>query len=221
MVDTTLIILLGSALSIGFIHTLIGPDHYLPFIVMSKARNWTARRTLFVTFVCGLGHVLSSVVIGAIGVGLGIALGSLEAIEGIRGDIASYALIAFGTVYAVWGVWRGRRGHGHVHLHNGKHLDISNARSVTFWTLFLIFVLGPCEPLIPLLMFPAVSHNWYGVALVTAVFGVATITTMILIVYFAIKGLAIVNLRFMERYIHAAAGAIIAASGMAIKLFGI
>lgn len=221
MADTTLLILLGSALSIGFIHTLIGPDHYLPFIVMSKARNWTVRRTLFVTFVCGLGHVLSSVVIGTVGVALGSALGALKTLEGIRGDIASYALIVFGTVYAIWGVWKGRKGHGHVHLHNGQHLDMSNARSVTFWTLFLVFVLGPCEPLIPLLMFPAVSHDWYGVALVTVVFGVATITTMTVIVYLAIKGLANINLRFMERYIHAAAGAIIAFSGMAIRLFGI
>jgi nickel/cobalt exporter len=221
MADTALLILLGSALSIGFIHTLIGPDHYLPFIVMSRARNWTTRRTLFVTFVCGLGHVMSSVLIGTVGVGLGSALGSLRAVEGIRSDIASYALIAFGTVYAVWGLWKGRKGHGHVHLHNGKHLDMSNARSVTFWTLFLIFVLGPCEPLIPLLMFPAVSHNWYGVALVTAVFGVATVGTMTAIVYFAVKGLANINLRFMERYVHAAAGAIIAISGMAIRVFGI
>lgn len=221
MADTALLILLGSALSIGFIHTLIGPDHYLPFIVMSKARNWTTRRTLFVTFVCGLGHVLSSVLIGTVGVGLGSALGSLRAVEGIRGDIASYALIAFGTVYAVWGLWKGRKGHGHVHLHNGRHLDMSNARSVTFWTLFLIFVLGPCEPLIPLLMFPAVSHNWYGVALVTAVFGMATIATMTVVVYIAVIGLANINFRFMERYVHAAAGAIIAISGMAIRFFGI
>jgi len=28
-------VLLATAASLGFIHTLIGPDHYLPFIVMS------------------------------------------------------------------------------------------------------------------------------------------------------------------------------------------
>ncbi len=221
MTEATLIILLGSAISIGFIHTLIGPDHYLPFIVISKARNWTTARTLFITFVCGLGHVLSSVVIGAIGIGLGTALGSLEAIEGIRGDIASYSLIIFGVAYGIWGIWRGRKGHGHLHLHNGRHLDVSNARSVTFWTLFIIFVLGPCEPLIPILMFPAIAHNWHGVALVTTVFGFTTITTMCAIVLIGIKGLATINTRFMEKYIHAMAGGIIAISGMAIKLFGI
>jgi len=221
MTEATLIILLGSAISIGFIHTLIGPDHYLPFIAISKARSWTTARTLLVTFICGLGHVLSSVAIGAVGIGLGTALGNLEAIESIRGDIASYSLIIFGVAYGIWGIWKGRKGHGHIHLHNGKHLDVSNARSVTFWTLFIIFVLGPCEPLIPILMFPAITHNWYGVALVTMVFGIATITTMCAIVLIGIKGLATINTQFMEKYIHAMAGGIIAISGMAIKLFGI
>ena len=28
-----------TAISLGFFHTLLGPDHYLPFIVMSKAKN--------------------------------------------------------------------------------------------------------------------------------------------------------------------------------------
>ena len=97
MSEASSLILLGSALSLGFIHTIIGPDHYLPFIVISKARSWTTTRTLLVTFICGLGHVLSSVAIGAIGIGLGTALGSLEAIESIRGDIASYSLIIFGV----------------------------------------------------------------------------------------------------------------------------
>ena len=31
-------ILIVTAISIGFIHTIIGPDHYLPFIVMGKSK---------------------------------------------------------------------------------------------------------------------------------------------------------------------------------------
>ena len=221
MSETSILILLGSALSIGFIHTVIGPDHYLPFIMISRARNWSTSRTMVVTIFCGMGHVLSSVLIGTIGIAAGSALGKLEAIESLRGDIASYALIGFGAIYGLWGIWRGRKGHGHIHLSGGRHLDATSARSVTFWTLFVIFVLGPCEPLIPLLMFPAVSHSWYVLIMVAGLFSVTTILTMTGMVYAGIKGVTAIKTDFIERYVHAIAGGIIAFSGMAIKLFGL
>lgn len=50
-----LVILTVTAASVGLIHTLIGPDHYLPFIVLAKARNWSVLRTGWITFLCGLG----------------------------------------------------------------------------------------------------------------------------------------------------------------------
>ncbi|MDQ1332320.1 MAG: hypothetical protein QG576_354, partial [Bacteroidota bacterium] len=43
-----------TAISIGFIHTILGPDHYLPFIVLSEAKKWNLRKTMFITFLCGL-----------------------------------------------------------------------------------------------------------------------------------------------------------------------
>ena len=54
-------VLIMSAASLGVIHTLLGPDHYLPFIVLSKARNWSRPRTLWITFISGVGHVSGSV----------------------------------------------------------------------------------------------------------------------------------------------------------------
>jgi nickel/cobalt exporter len=51
--DRSLLVLLGTAATIGFVHTVLGPDHYLPFIVLSKARGWTARKTALVTALAG------------------------------------------------------------------------------------------------------------------------------------------------------------------------
>ncbi len=51
--------LLIASASIGFVHTLFGPDHYLPFIMMSRAQGWTKIKTAWVTFLSGVGHVLS------------------------------------------------------------------------------------------------------------------------------------------------------------------
>ena len=87
--ETSLNVLLASAVSIGFIHTLIGVDHTLPFVVMGRAQSWRLRRTLAVTCLCGLGHVLSSVLLGSLGIGLGVALSRMEWLESSRGELAS------------------------------------------------------------------------------------------------------------------------------------
>ena len=232
-----LVILMGTAAAIGFVHTILGPDHYLPFIAISRARDWTSRRTLLVTLACGVGHVLSSVVLGLVGIGLGVALFKLEAIESFRGDAAAWLLIAFGFTYLVWGLHRAFRGrqhehehshadgrvhaHGHTHLGDHVHVHGSKARGVTPWVLFLIFVFGPCEPLIPILMFPAARGSMVSVALVAGVFGVVTIGTMLSVVMVARLSLSKVRLPGLERFGHALAAATILLCGGAIKFLGL
>jgi len=230
-------ILAATAASIGFIHTITGPDHYLPFIVIGKARNWRLRRTLLVAGLCGLGHVLSSVVLGFLGIGLGIAVGKLEIIEGLRGDLAAWLLISFGLVYAAWGARKAirNRPHTHKHLHaNGTmhdhhhqhhndhtHVHDEKKRGLTPWALFVIFVLGPCEPLIPILMYPAARANTGGLILVTAIFAIVTIATMLGMVYLAQRGMALLPLKKVERYAHVIAGMAIFSSGLAIRFLGL
>lgn len=211
-----IVLLAATAAWIGFLHTLMGPDHYLPFIVMRKARNWSMPRTMIITFLCGLGHVLSSVVLGLIGVAFGLALGKLEAFEAFRGNLAAQALIVFGFTYCVWGIHRVIRNkpHGHDHPHTHQH-------NITPWVLFTIFVLGPCEPLIPLVMYPAAQHSFSGVLLVTGIFALATIGTMMSVVLVSSWGLGFVRLHAAERYSHALAGASICASGLAIHFLGL
>ena len=41
-----------TAISISSIHTMSGPDHYLPFIVLSKSRKWSAFKTYMLTIIC-------------------------------------------------------------------------------------------------------------------------------------------------------------------------
>lgn len=234
--DSSLWILSGTAVFIAFFHTAVGPDHYLPFIVLGKANHWSSRKVAIVAALCGLGHVLSSVVLGAIGVGAGIALRNLELFESFRGEVASYLLIGFGLAYAAWGLRRGIRNRPHTHLHlgpdgrkiahsHGHKDDYSHAHPretpTTFWTVFIIFVLGPCEPLIPLLMFPAAIHGWPGITTVAVLFGVVTIGTMTTIAVLGHRGLELANHQWLERYIHALAGSTIAMSGIAIKAFGL
>lgn len=220
---------------IGLIHTLIGPDHYIPFIMMAKAGKWRKSKTLWVTSLCGIGHVLSSVVLGLIGISAGIALEKLELIEGTRGEIAGWALIAFGFVYMVWGFKKAytSRPHSHIHVdnkgtyvthahtHEGEHIHTSKKKSMTPWVLFVIFILGPCEPLIPLVMFPAAQHSLSGIITVTLVFGVVTISTMLGVVTVSLWGINLLPLGKIEKYTHALAGLAILVSGLAINLMGL
>jgi len=117
MSETSLAALLWTALSLGFVHTLLGPDHYLPFVALARAGQWSLRKTLLVTVLCGIGHVLSSVVLGLVGVGAGLALSSLESVEDSRAELAVWALIGFGVLYGGWGLWRAMREKPHAHPH--------------------------------------------------------------------------------------------------------
>ena len=215
--SANLAVLLPLAASVGFIHTVMGPDHYLPFIALSKARRWGTKKTFFVTLLCGLGHIPSSAILGFIGLALGIALSRLESLEGLLGAIASWFLIAFGLVYGIWGMKSAskHRGEG-AHSAHGK-----TRKELTPWILFLIFGFGPCEPLIPILMYPAAEGSLMAVFLTIAVFGGVTVFTMEAIVMIALTGAKLVKFEFLEKYGHGLAGLMICASGLAIKIFGV
>jgi nickel/cobalt exporter len=253
--DLNLLIL--TAASIGCIHTLLGPDHYVPFVAMGAARRWSTPKTLLITSLCGLGHVAGSLVIGMIGIAVGVSLEKLEWFEGLRGDWAAWALTGFGLAYLAWGLKRAARSkphshghyhgdgtfHTHEHGHDGPHLHphvhfmpvaefpanrlapalapAPAVASITPWALFVVFILGPCEPLIPVLMYPASQHSIAGTATVVLAFAAATIFTMLGVVYVAMRGIRRLPLAAAERYTHALAGAALSLCGLGILLLGL
>lgn len=224
-----------TAAVVAFVHTLLGPDHYLPFVVMSRARQWSRARTLRITLLCGAGHLVGSVLLGLLGIALGLSLTSLEWFEGVRAGFAAWLLVGFGLAYAAWGLrnaWRdkphshwhshGNMAHDHVHDHHSEHAHAhgSQAGGITPWVIFTIFILGPCEPLIPLLMYPAAHESLAGVAVVTTVFGSVTVVTMMLAVWVSLTGIERLRLRRFERYGHALAGTAVLACGLAVLFLG-
>ncbi len=227
-----------AAASIGFFHTILGPDHYLPFVMMSWARKWSTPKTILVTLSCGVGHIASSVLLGMIGVSLGLAVKKLELVESVRGDLAAWLLIAFGLLYLVWGLRRAYRNqphvhghthtneadHTHQHIHQQEHLHVHNDKtssSIAPWALFVIFIFGPCEPLIPLLMYPAAKNSLMDLCVVTGVFGIVTIGTMLGTVLLSRTGVKFIPLMQFQRFAHVIAGATICLCGLAIQFLGL
>lgn len=228
-------VLLITAATIGFMHTLFGPDHYIPFIAMSKAGNWSKFKTAWVTILCGLGHVGSTIVLGFIGIMFGYSVFHLESIESYRGEIAGWLLLIFGLLYMIWGIRRAmlNKPHSHTHLHHDgaielhahehekEHKHEEYKASMRIWLIFTIFVFGPCEPLIPILMYPAASGTISDVIIVCTVFSLVTIATMLTIVFSALYGLSFMPMKKMEQYSHALGGFAIFMCGVAVQFLGL
>lgn len=229
--------LIASAIIIGVIHTIIGPDHYLPFIVMAKARDWSRIKTCKITVLCGIGHVGSSILLGVLAIVFGASLLAVMGIDSFRGELAAWALVFFGMAYLVWSLRKELKNkththehihsdgsehvHEHKHLHEHGHVHKANSKKkMTPWVLFTIFVLGPCEPLIVLMMYPAIVSDTMGLFLVVLAFSVATILVMLIMVLGALKGLSFLPLSKIEPHTNSIAGATIALCGVAI-LFGL
>lgn len=229
-------LLVATTVSIGFIHTILGPDHYIPFVAMSEARQWTTRKTLAVTAKCGLGHVVGSALLGIACVALGTAFTRTQAVESIRGDIAAGGLIAFGLIYFAISLDRIRRNRGaQASSPNGcgdrllsthsphEPLTTGKRNCGVSWTLFLLFVFGPCEPLIPLLVFPAATmtsfvDRVFMVFTVVIAFGLSTVMTMTLCVMLIKLGFERLDTQRLQIYSHPAAGLALLACGLLIKI---
>lgn len=243
MGSTGAALLLGMAASLAIVHTAIGIDHALPFVVLSRVQQWSLKRTLFVTALCGLGHVASAVVLGLGAVALGVAVERLAALESVRGQLALGLLVSFGLGYAALGAFRlwKQRPHRHLHVHGyGTHHDHDHGhadehvhlhaeakkRAVTAWTLFVVLVFGPCEALVPLLLAPGVMHDTGLLVAVIVVFGALTVSTMLVLVTLGVLGARLVDFeRFLGKRSAAAAevaaGLTIAATGGLVSWLGL
>lgn len=210
----TMTVLLFSTLSIAFLHAL-APDHWMPFAAIGRAQKWTKTKLLWVTFISGVGHVGISILFSILGILLGFSLARLKSLEGHRGEIVLWLLIGFGIAYMLWGIKRAKE---------RKQKDISEeelkSKTVAMWTVFAIAVLGPCEPLVPL-VFLGYNYGWPGVITVSIAFSIVTILMMLVQTLLVFMGIRLIKSDLLERYSHAFAGLIIALTGVFVMFAGI
>lgn len=226
-------ILIVTAIGIACLHTALGPDHYLPFIALSKTRGWSFAKTLSWVAVCGCGHVWSSVLLGLGGAALGWSMSKLSWMEGLRGGTAGWALLLFGFLYGTWGLLRAYQNKPHKHFDtyedgnlyvyehkHGQSVMATEKHKVTPWVMFIIFLLGPCEPMIPLLFVPAAKNSWPAMLLLIMVYTCVTLLTMLLMVVLGYYGLAFVKTEKLGRFIHALGGLTLFLCGAGMVFWG-
>ena len=101
-------VLVGTAVATALLHTLI-PDHWLPFVLIGRARNWSVTTTAAVSGVSALIHALLSALLGVAAIAIGV--GSARALGESLGQASAVLLLVFGAAYAAW-AWR-KGGHFH------------------------------------------------------------------------------------------------------------
>lgn len=204
--------LLVAALALGALHSL-APDHWIPFAAVGRARRWSRRRTGAVTLLCGLGHVAVSALLGLGALALGV--GMLETWGTRLGGAAGIALLVFGAVYGVWGLLRATR-----RRLPGLEGSGGDSPRIPVLSLFALFAIDPCVPLIPLVA-TAATLGTMAVLAVVGVYAVATLGTMTLLAVGARTGAELLQLRGLERWSHAVAGATVFLVAVTVGMLGI
>ncbi len=207
--------LVAAAMTVGSLHSL-APDHWVPFAALARAQNWPAGRTARVTLLCGFGHVTVSVLLGLLGLVFGRQM--LETFGHRMEAVAGLLLVAFGLLYAVWGLRRtaGRHLHGHAHVH---YDHVHDPGRMTARGLFLLFCADPCVAVVPLL-FAAAPLGTLQTAGLVALYELATLATMVALVLPARAGAQLLRGAWFARYGDATAGGLIVLTGLVVGALG-
>ncbi len=214
-----------TAIGLGFIHVLLGFDHYIPFIFLSKAEKWNDKKTFIIVFLSGLFHVLSSIFIGFVGLYLKNNLFFIKQLELSRGELAGWLLIVFGILYIIFSIKKINR----KLLNLDKSSDIKGntianlirSHPKSYFFIILIFVLGPCEPLIPLMLYPHKSSETFLWIISIFLFSFTTIITMLIAVFIGRKILTLIKNPKFSNSLPTITGAIIALCGIAVTFFNV
>lgn len=157
---TSLSTVLGLAATAGVVHTLIGPDHYLPLVAVARERRWSAGRASVATLGFGLSHCLASIVLVF---GLAVTAGALE----VLATTAAWLVVGIGCCLVLMALRRRHRSAGPADT--GRIVPV---------LLGLAFLIGPCEWLIPMATTTLGSMGAVAAVQVCIVYTLCTVGTM-------------------------------------------
>ena len=198
-----MVTLITGSLVLSILHALI-PNHWLPVLAISRKENWSIGQTTSVTFITGLSHALSTVLIGVVIGVVGVTLA--EHIESFAHLGAPLILILLGLFY----VYQHHR-HKHFHLHP-QPKSISKRRVVVGLVVAMFF--SPCFE-IEAYFLMAGAHGWGQVTLLAVLYTVVTVTGMVVWVRLAYKGLFKLNWHALEHNAGIITGVTLIATGVA------
>lgn len=179
-------IIVGSVL-LSLLHAVI-PNHWLPVLAIGKKENWTLREVTEVTFLSGLAHALSTIVIGIIIGYIGLQLA--ENVRYFTHVVAPVILVILGLFF----IYQHHR-HKHFHLHQVPKPARSKKKIII--ALVTAMFLSPCMEIEAYFLLAGTKGLW-AVAIIAALYLLITVTGMVLWVRLAYKGILKLNWHTLE-----------------------
>jgi nickel/cobalt exporter len=207
MADTLFASILATGLLVAFLHAAL-PTHWLPFVLVARGQGWGAGKTLSVAAGAGVGHVLSTMALGLLLTGAGIAME--KEFGGLSPWLVSALLIGLGLFYLI------RQALRRPHHHAAKPRLFTSDRAAIA-ALFTLVTLSPCEAFLPVYV-SGVRYGWLGFLLLSLVLTAATIAGMVLFTGVSLLGARRLPLGLLERYEAGILGTALCALGVGILI---
>lgn len=204
-----MLILALSAGFVGLVHSL-APGHWLPVVLLSKGRKWPLKTALVGAVVAASGHILLSILLGAISI-----FAELQFLADYEEQIERYAglgLAVFGLAFAAQAFFRHSSCHGHTH-----HGPPYPKKGRPFLFLFTLG-LSPCVAAIPVFI-AAAAKGPLATLLAFSCFALGVLLALIGATLLVSLGLLKLDHPLFEHYGDVITGGGVALMGVLLFLF--
>jgi nickel/cobalt transporter (NicO) family protein len=174
-------ILTGSIL-ISLLHAVI-PNHWLPVLAIGRKEGWSLAETTRITFIAGLSHVISTVLIG-------ILLGLIG--EELADHLDSFTHVIAPAILILLGFFFIRQHYKHHHFQVDKEKIEKKTKRSIITALVIAMFLSPCMEIEAYFLL-AGTKGWQVMALIAIMYSVITIAGMLIWVRIVYKGLLKLN----------------------------
>ncbi|MDB5202862.1 MAG: hypothetical protein JWQ27_2271 [Ferruginibacter sp.] len=195
-------IIIGSFF-ISLLHALI-PNHWLPVLAIGKKEGWALNETSRITFIAGMAHVISTVLIGII---LGMIGGKLSE------HMAEFAHFIGPALLVLMGFYFVRQHYAHQHFHLNKEQIKTKSKQSIIISLVIAMFLSPCMEIEGYFLL-AGSKGWPLLLGIAAMYGLITITGMLIWIRIVYNGLIKLNWHKWEHNAGIITGLILIATGV-------